>query len=217
MEIDPGGSISIGNHPDIAKGLLVIGNDSIKGLSTLMDLAREVRRGGLPDRDTFVLDTTSTLATTHLREIVRSDSADSKTGFSGRKAEIQHYGTLTTDMQDFYLEWCDLPRNVIFVCHDLDEQDELTKQWTTRIAHTPKLAETVLTLMDAMLYLTANYPMTASKPPERTVRAMPTNRIRAKTRLGIPATFPAEQLWDHVKLGSTAKKETTNQPNKGTN
>lgn len=209
MEIDPGGSISIGNHPDIAKDLLVVGNDAIKGLSTLMDLAREIRRGGLADRDTFVLDTTSTLATMHLREIVRADSEDSKTSFKGKRPELQHYGTLTTEMQDFYLEWCDLPRNVIFVCHDVDDQDEITKAWTTRISHTPKLAETVLTLMDAMLYLTANYPMTATKPAERMVRAMPTNRIRAKTRLGIPATFPAEQLWDHVKLGSTVKQ---NQP-----
>lgn len=210
IEVDPGGSMSLNSHPEIAKEILVVGSDKIKnGYSDIMGLCKEIRRGGLPDRDTFIIDTTTTLASQRLRQIVRADAADSNSKFSGTVPELQHYNALTVDFQDLFLEWCDLPRNVIFICHDLDEKDEMTQEWTTRISHTPKLSETILTLMDAMFYLTANYPTRGTVPPTRTIRAMPTNRIRAKTRLGVPPTFPAEELWKLVKLGSTVTKPTT--------
>lgn len=201
VEIDPNGSLSLNNHPEIAKDILVIGSDKIPKFDNINSLCKEVRRGGMPERETFILDTTNYLETLRLREIVKADAA-SNSRFEGNKPEIQHYGEANADMKEFFINWCELERNVIFVCHDLDEQDDIDKSWVTRINHTPKLADSVLTLMDAMFYITANYPITGKGEPTREIRSMPTKRIRAKTRLGVPSTFPADDVWKLVKLGT---------------
>lgn len=201
IEIDPNGSLSLNNHPEVAKDLLIIGRDKIKSFEDVNTICKEVRRGGLPGRDTFILDTTNFLETLRLREIVKKDAA-SNSKFEGNAPERQHYKEANADMKEVYINWCELERNVIFVCHDLDEKDEIDDSWTTRINHTPKLADAVLTLMDAMFYMTANYPIVGKGVPTREIRSMPTRRIRAKTRLGVPPTFPADDVWKLVKLGT---------------
>lgn len=203
IEIDPDGSLSLNNHPEIAKDILVIGKDKIKKFEDVKTICKEVRRGGLPDRDTFIIDTTNFLETLRLLEIVREDSANPKSNFNGNAAEIQHYKQANADMKEFFIDWCELERNVIFVCHDLDEQDDFDKSWVTRINHTPKLADAVLSLMTAMFYMTADIPVSGRGEPTRTLRSMPTRRIRAKTRLGVPPTFPADDVWNLVKLGTS--------------
>jgi len=207
IEIDPNGSLSLNNHPEIAKDILVIGKNKIKKFEDLKTINKEVRRGGLPDRDTFIIDTTNFLELLDLIEIVRKDAANEKSNFSGNKPELQHYGQANADMKEFFIDWCELERNVIFICHDLDEQDDFDKSWTTRINHTPKLADSVLSLMDAMFYMTADYPVSGRGDPTRTLRSMPTRRIRAKTRLGVPPTFPADDVWKLVKLGTSQSNQ----------
>jgi len=161
----------------------------------VMDLYWEIRKEKWDETRTVVLDTASELQMRNLAEIWKAEQK------KGKRPDNcpwqQDYKVNTEFMRDVIISFCDLTCNVIFVCHETNEKNELDGSMTTRPTFTPKLSATMYAYCDLMLYMYADINIKGDM--KRVIRSSPTRSIKAKDRLGLPNTFDAESLWELIK------------------
>ena len=162
--------------------------------SQAMDLYWEIRKEKWNEKQTVVLDTASELQMRNLAEVWKAEQKKGKRP-EGHPYQ-QDYKVNTEFMRDVIISYCDLPCNVIFVCHETQERNELDGSSVTRPTFTPKLSATMYAYTDLMLYMYADINIKGEM--KRVIRAAPTRSIKAKDRLGLPSMFDAEQLWELI-------------------
>lgn len=159
-----------------------------------MDLYWEIRKAKWDESQTIVIDTASELQQRHLRETWKTEEAKGKRpdGIAIQK----DYLVNTEFMRDVFVSFCDLPCNVIFICHEISDKDEMANTSVTRPSFTPKLGATMFAYVDLMVYMFADINIKGEM--KRMARSSPTRSIKAKDRLGLPQLFEADQLWELV-------------------
>lgn len=192
IECEKGASLSLQNHPELSEVPVIQVLDNSK---KLMAIHGELRKGAHPEIKTIIIDTLSEFQSRHLGEVWHEEQAKGKRP-EGHPYQ-QDYKVNTEYLREVILAFTDLERNVIFVAHETEDKNELTGYTTTRPMFTPKLASTMYATCDVMLYMSADINIKGEM--KRVMRAAPTRSIKAKDRLGLPSTFPAEDLWEFIK------------------
>jgi phage nucleotide-binding protein len=192
LECEKGAAMSLMNHPELQDiPVIAIRDDSAK----LLSLALELRKGAHPEYQTIIIDTLSEFQSLQLAEVWHAERDKGKRP-EGHPYQ-QDYKVNTEYLREVILTFCDLERNVIFVAHETEEKNELTGNSITRPMFTPKLASTMYAYTDAMLYMQMEVNPLKNEQ-KRIMRAAPTRSIKAKDRMGLPSTFPADQLWELI-------------------
>lgn len=193
IECEQGGSMSLMNHPELHNVPVISVRDDTR---KLLAIALELRKGLHPEYKTIIVDTLSEFQSLQLQELWFEERSKGKR-VEGYPYQAD-YRTNTEYLREVILTFCDLGRNVIFICHETEEKNELTGNIVTRPMLTPKLASTLYAYTDAMLYVDMQVNVLKNEQ-KRSIRAAPTNSIKAKDRLGLPSTFPADELWELIK------------------
>lgn len=190
LQCERNAGMSLRNHPETAHVPCI----DIDEASKIIDLYWELRKnpGAV---GTVVMDTISELQMRNLGEIWKAEQKKGKRP-EGHPYQ-QDYKVNTEFMREVILLYCDLPVNVIFVCHETEEKNEVDGSITTRPTFTPKLASTMFATCDVMAYMSAEINAIKGEM-KRVIRVTPTRSIRAKDRLGLPSTFDADQFWELV-------------------
>ena len=171
------GAKSLLNH-DATRNVEVMEYRSVKQVEAL---AGKLQEGKLPDFHTIILDTFSELQRlvldNHLADGHRRDPDKSLYTPIGKD-----YQTNGEHMRRIAAAFRDVPRNVIFTCHEKEDKNEETGAVFIRPDLAPKVAKTLGGYIDLIERITNN--MTEdTKSFESEVRIRPTNRIMAKTRI----------------------------------
>lgn len=177
------GSRSLLNHRDVEDTrVFPVGN-----FSQVEDVVWEFReKPELADQyETIIVDTMTELQAMNLSAILaekhRKDS--SRNAYT---AQMIDYKENTEILRRLVVALCDLPVNVVLVCHATEVKDESDGRIYIRPAMTPKLAQTVKGLMDIQAYLETE--VDNNGKATRTLRTQPGARIDAKSRIGhLPA------------------------------
>jgi phage nucleotide-binding protein len=144
------------------------------------------KKGELP-YDTFILDSLSEFQRRHLDELLIKAAKDQKRPNREYLAEQQDYRLSTEMMRRLVLMFRDLPQNLVVIAHAIEEKDDYDGKMTTRPSVTPKLAGTVIGMMDVVVYLEADFDRDGKFKNKAYVS--PTKKIQAKNRLGMSGTI----------------------------
>lgn len=191
LQCERNAALSYLNHPELVNIPIL----DIQEPDKVIDLFWELKKGGAPEIKTIIIDTASELQMRQLAVVWKSEQKKGKRP-EGHPYQ-QDYKINTEFMREIILLYCDLPRHVIFVCHQTDEKNDLDGNILTRPTFTPKLAATMFAAMDIMAHMSME--VNAIKNTEqRVIRVTPTRSIKAKDRLGLPSTFDADKFWELI-------------------
>lgn len=145
---------------------------------------------------TYIVDTVSALQRFHLDELI------DKAVLGGKRSEIVNtqpdYNESTNVIRRIAMQFRELPCNLILIAQAAEDKDEASGSIVTRPALTPKLAGTLDEMVDLVGYLDLEASgMGANQTYKRTLRTLPTRRINAKNRLGLPAVIE-DPTWDKI-------------------
>lgn len=145
---------------------------------------------------TYIVDTVSALQRFHLDELI------DKAVIGGKRNEIVNtqpdYNESTNVIRRIAMQFRELPCNLILIAQAAEERDEAAGTFLTRPAVTPKLASTLDEMVDLVGYLDLEASgLGNNQTYKRVLRTMPTRRINAKNRLGLP-TLIEEPTWDKI-------------------
>jgi len=147
---------------------------------------------------TYILDTASAAQRYHLDELIVSNNRDKPVNTQ------PDYNESTNVIRRLCLWFRELPCNFIIIAQAIEDKDETSGAITIRPAVTPKLAGSLDEMVDFVGYMECNVSgIGANESYKRTLRVMPTRRISAKNRLGLPSVIE-DPTWD--KIVSLAKK-----------
>lgn len=175
---------------DADRGVLsLIGRDgsaSIKVLvpssfDELLDLVFELRAGKLPEVKTLVLDTITELQNRTMDENLKIAVEESKGRRNPYLPQLQDYGLNGQMLRRITIALSELDRHLIILAHEKEDKDD--DRLFVRPAVTPKLAETLVGMMDVIGY------MTLEADGSRKLQVQPTRRVWAKSRLQLPASL----------------------------
>lgn len=140
------------------------------------------KKGELP-YETFILDSLTEFQKRHLDELLVRAAKDQKRPNREYLAEQQDYRLSTEMLRRLVLMFRDLPQNLVVTAHAVEEKDEYSGRIITRPSVTPKLAGTVIGMMDVVAYLEADFDKDGKFKQQAYIS--PTKRIQAKNRLGM--------------------------------
>ena len=146
---------------------------------------RELRRnaGGILDSySTIVMDTFSELSDLRLQDIVAQNAAKRPEG----TAEWPDYKVLANDMRKLAIMFKELDTNVVLICHDTSDKDELSGIVSIRPDLTPKVYGFIRSLTDGVFYMQMEVKM---QKESRFLLTHPTTRIAAKDRFGLASKY----------------------------
>lgn len=157
---------------------------------------------------TYIIDTTSELQKMHLDDLaLKSLQQKKRDAFVNTQPD---YNESTNIIRRIFLSFRELPCNVIFIAHSVEEKDDATGSYIIRPSLTPKLAGTVIGMVDLVAYLDVEVKgMGAQETSTRVLRTTPSRRIQAKNRLGLP-TLITDPTWAKIEslVYPGMKKET---------
>ena len=112
----------------------------------------------LDDFDTVIIDTLTELQYMNLAEVTKNAFMRDTTGkrIDDLDASLKDWGKNTEWMRRVIRAFKGLDKHVIFICHELEAQDEDTKIWHIRAALTPKLAISFIGACDLVGYLSVD-------------------------------------------------------------
>jgi len=156
-------------------------------------------------KQTYIIDTITELQRYHLDEIAQAEvMARKRDRFVNSQ---QDYNESTNLIRKIGLMFRELPANIIFIAHSIEDKDESTGAYITRPALTPKLSGTLEGMVDLVGYMEIGVSgFGANETYSRTLRAMPTRRISAKNRLGLPTLIENPSWAGIVDLAAKAVK-----------
>ena len=153
---------------------------SIKDWNDIEELYWELKAGALPEIETIVIDTISELQKLNMDLLLRESAAR-----DGRKDPYVptqlDYKKNTEVVRRIMWAYRELDRHLIVTAHVKERQDEETSKVALSPDATPKLAGTLGGIVDIQGYL---YVEKKEEETKRLLRIQPTDRIKAKTRIG---------------------------------
>ena len=187
IRVEPTGTLSLNNHPDLAAQTKTFEFVSVVQLETLLDKIIEKPdqfKAATGGRETLVIDSFSELQKVDLDDIVRKAAAAD----ASRNKYLPtgpDYNINTEHMRQIGTKLERIPMNVIVTCHVKEEKDDATGRLLVRPNLTPKLAGTLAGKFDVVAYMAIKGSGTDAV---RTLQTAPSNTVTAKTRIGgIPA------------------------------
>ena len=179
---DPGGIVSI--SPElIESGKVLVDtrfeNESPKNPTAFQEWDTEFFRllngDFFPNIGTYVIDSGTTWSSAAMNEVLKK---------AGRKAGVPQqndYLPQMTLLENALKVICSLPCDVVFICHEKVDKDEVTGKIHAAPLLTGKLTTRVPLLFDEIYHATAKE---TSKGTEFTVQTQPCTTYRARTRIG---------------------------------
>lgn len=200
VRIEPTGTVSLYNHPDLLKNVQTFEFLSVVQLEILIDkiLAdpaafqkRCVESFGY-EIETFVVDSMSELQRIDLDTIIAREykSDPSRNQYTRTWPD---YNENTIHMAQLAGKLCKLPMNVIATCHAKDKEDKGKGLTMTMPSLTDVLAEKCAGFFDVFAYMTVNDDGT-----KRTLQLSPTKTVTAKTRIGGLPPVVEDPTWDKL-------------------
>lgn len=177
IDVERGGKVLLQNE-----GLCDIPTFEPTSFADVEELFWTAKKGELP-YETFVLDSLTEFQKRHLDELLVKAAKEQRRPNREYLAEQQDYRLSTEMLRRLVLMFRDLPQNLVVTSHAVEEKDEYSGRIITRPSVTPKLAGTVIGMMDVVAYLSADFDKDGKFKQEAYIS--PTKRIQAKNRLGM--------------------------------
>lgn len=194
LDAETEGVKSLNNHPELDAGVI----PQFHSIEQLDEVMEAVRNGELDDFDTIVLDT----VTEFQAKVLSGQLAKARAKDSSRNPYLafqSDYRENTEMLRRKLNEFCDLPKHIIMTAHVVEDKDEETGALTLRPGTTPKLASSLIGLVSVQGYMTVN---NTTKNGEtvltRTLQTMPTRRVKAKSRIKVPAIIENPKFSDFM-------------------
>ncbi len=197
VAVEPTGTLSIGNHPDLKGNVSVFEFKSMYQLETLLD--KMIEKPEAFPFETLVIDSFSELQKWDLDDIVaKAAKVDaSRNPFLPTGPD---YNINTEHLRQLASKLERMPFHVIVTCHVKEEKDDSTGVVRMRPNLTPKLAGTLAGKFDVVAYMAING---QGDQAVRSLQISPTNTVMAKTRVGGLPTILNDPTFD--ALFATAK------------
>lgn len=146
---------------------------------TIDTILAATRNGELTDFDTLVIDSFS-----ELQKLVLDEQISTNSGKDKYIPDLQAYSLNTNMLRAVVARLRGIPKHVIITAHVKEEQDAIGRT-TLRPDLTPKLANSLIGLMDVVMYMDIQIVKTDGQ--EKTIRRgtlTPTKSFVAKSRIG---------------------------------
>lgn len=150
----------------------------VDGFTDLNDIYEYLRDYG-HDRETVVIDTLTETQKKSMDGILDDPNRDTEK-YPRDKPILQDYGRNTQQMRKLIRAFRDLPMNVIFTSHDMENKDDETGAVQIMPSLTPKLATDVIGYVDVVGYL-----YVADDEGTRKMLTQPKGKWTAKDRFGM--------------------------------
>lgn len=173
---------SLLNHPELRH----LPSLPVGSFNDLDRLFWELHAGKAPDRESIVLDGFGELQKRQLDEQIDGAFAANSRNRTKFLPQQQDYLINTEVMRRLVWSFRELPRHLIFTCHDREEKDETTGMVTIRPDLPQKLSKTLEGIFDVVGYMTCDWAAGPDGNPVlvRRLQIMPDRRVHAKTRIG---------------------------------
>lgn len=175
-----GSRTSLLNHPELVNTPFI----SVETWTEFKKLSDEILLGkgtALEKTDTLIIDTVSTLQMKELNGQMRELAMKPGTSRHPDLPSQNEYNINNTRIRKAVLDLKERSgKNLILISHIKEEQDDQGTTIVIRPGNSPSLSSTIASLCDGIFYLSSK---TDSKgETTRTLKCMPTPRIRAKNR-----------------------------------